>query len=485
MFCRKREGGGYENTITSATYKVISIKYQDQESVKVGDELDISKIKITLKTDSKSEQNNSNQKTFSPQETYDYLKSKSKPFSLTIKVGNEKIISFGENDEQFPEYNPFTFMNAGVIEISISGTIGENEVNESSSLDVKGQETTLPSVNVDGIAYTGGVEADDTLDLSNVKITLKVKHFDEEGTLQESTDEYSPSDAYEYLKKQGVSFSLSITVGDKKIISFSDSDECFPEYNQFTFKNAGAIEISISGSINENEASTSYSLNVETKKRPDNHKELLKMILGESKYNEIKAKLESASPDFTLSAEIIKAVGDRYDNILTTDEYDDEVKKSAVAFVAQAEGLVNITKKENKIPDMLFGDEMESVEGWREYAERKSNNTVYEIDEYKVPIKFINEFDLKEFQFPKNNGKGDFDDATLIYTEPITIDSNLLCVAFEKLQDARIGFFPTIRIKRNYLTALQGTSGSTAIFYLYKTYGEQDKLDKIIIIQEE
>lgn len=353
----KVRGGGYEDNVTSSTYDVIGIEYQ--ESAKVGDALDISKIQITLKTDSKNEQSNSNQQTFSPKETYDYLKSKSEPFSLTIKAVGEKIISFGESNEHFPQCNPFTFKDAGSVEISISGAIGKNEV------------------------------------------------------------------------------------------------------------------------------SASCSLNVEAKKRPDNHKDLLKMILGESEYNEIKAKLESASPDFTLTAEIIRAVGDRYGDILTTAEYDKEVKENAAAFVAQAEGLVNITKKENKIPDMFFGDEMESVEGWREYAESQSNNTVYEIDEYKVPIKFINEFDLKEFQFPKNNGKGDLDDATLIYTEPITIDSNLLCVAFEKLQDARIDFFPTIRIKRNYLTVQGSTSGMIAIFNLYKIYGEQDKLDKIKIIQEE
>lgn len=444
---RRKYGGGYDGSVNSASYSVSDISYTGD--AKAGDRLELSKIQITLIcVDS---DNSSQIYSCTPQEAYDHLKQKNASFSLAITANGEKIISFGSGDKNFPETdNPFTF-DAGTVEISISGAIGGNEVNSSSWIFV-GEGTKLYCQGISDIAYAGGAKVDDALDLSNVEIALKVYFWDEQGECQEVTRTYNPQETYAFLKSQGISFSLAIAAGGEKLVSFLDADGQFPAPSPYTFKEAGAVEISISGKIDMYEASKSFFIKVEAKSRAENYEALLKIILGETEYNEIKASLESnlggngLSRHLALTADLIKEVGGKWDAIMTSDEYDETVREYAAGFVAQCLGIITVTK---------IIDDPWSPEKFHykiTFGEKTSLKVGAEI------------FDLGEIEI-MNNGKIDFNDATFI-------GSN---VTIQDINNARKSSLPTL----SNITVKDENTTAKDIYDLYKGYTTKEDLGKV------
>ena len=394
--------------------------------------------------------NSSQTYSYTPQEAYDHLKQKNASFSLSIWANGEQVISFGSGDEDFPETdNPFTF-DAGTVEISISGAIGGNEVNSSSWIFV-GEGTKLYCQGISDIAYAGGAKVDDALDLSNVEIALEMYFWDEQGECQETTKKCSPSEAHAFLKSQGISFSLAIAAGGDEVVSFGDADGKFPAHSPYTFKEAGAVEISIRGKIDMYEVSKSFSIQVEAKSRAENYEALLKTILGEDKYNEIKASLESnlggngLSRHLALTADLIKEVGGKWDAIMTSDEYDETVREYAAGFVAQCLGIITVTK--------IIDDP------WWHPDEFRCKITFGEKTSLKVGAEI---FDLGEIEIA-NNGKIDFNDATFI-------GSN---VTIQDINAARNSSLPTLS---NITVKDENTTGKD-IYNLYNDY--TNNLDKV------
>ncbi len=397
---------------------------------------------------------NSNQTYYcNPKEAYDHLKQKNVSFSLTITADGEKVISFGDGDENFPEtHNPFTF-DAGATAISISGEIGGNEVNLSSWIFV-GEKTEFHCQNVSGIAYRGGAKVGDGLDLSNVEIAIGVYFWDEQGEYQEATHTYNPQKTYAFLKSQGIDFSLSIKADDEQIISFGSADGQFPAHSPYAFKEAGEIEISISGTIDwYYKVSKSFSLKVEAKNRAESYEALLKMILGEEKYNEIKASLESSlggddlSRHLVLTADFIKAVGGKWDAIMTSDEHDETVRDNAALFVAQYLGIITVTK--------IIDDPVWNPKEFHykiEFGEKTSLKVGAET------------FDLGEIEIV-NNGKIDFTDATF--------GSN---VTIQDINTARGSSLPTL----SNITVTKANTTAKDVYNLYKDYTtKKEDLEKV------
>lgn len=445
---RRRYGGGYNESVNSASYSVNDISYTGD--AKAGDSLALSKIKITLTCVDAS--NSSQTYSYTPQEAYDHLKQKNASFSLSIWANGEQVISFGSGDEDFPETdNPFTF-DAGTVEISISGAIGGNEVNSSSWIFV-GEGTKLYCQGISDIAYAGGAKVDDALDLSNVEIALEMYFWDEQGECQETTKKCSPSEAHAFLKSQGISFSLAIAAGGDEVVSFGDADGKFPAHSPYTFKEAGAVEISIRGKIDMYEVSKSFSIQVEAKSRAENYEALLKTILGEDKYNEIKASLESnlggngLSRHLALTADLIKEVGGKWDAIMTSDEYDETVREYAAGFVAQCLGIITVTK--------IIDDP-----GWHP-DEFRCKITFGEKTSLKVGAEI---FDLGEIEIA-NNGKIDFNDATFI-------GSN---VTIQDINAARNSSLPTL----SNITVKDENTTAKDIYDLYKGYTTKEDLGKV------
>lgn len=441
-------GGGYDGSVNSASYSVSDISYTGD--AKAGDRLELSKIKITLTCVDAS--NSSQTYSYTPQEAYDHLKQKNASFSLSIWANGEQVISFGSGDEDFPETdNPFTF-DAGTVEISISGAIGGNEVNSSSWIFV-GEGTKLYCQGISDIAYAGGAKVDDALDLSNVEIALEMYFWDEQGEYQEATRTYNPQETYAFLKSQGISFSLAIAAGGDEVVSFGDADGKFPAHSPYTFKEAGEVEISIRGKIDMYEVSKSFSIQVEAKSRAENYEALLKTILGEDKYNEIKASLESnlggngLSRHLALTADLIKEVGGKWDAIMTSDEYDETVREYAAGFVAQCLGIITVTK---------IIDDPWSPEKFHykiTFGEKTSLKVGAEI------------FDLGEIEIA-NNGKIDFNDATFI-------GSN---VTIQDINAARKSSLPTLS---NITVSKNGTTAKD-VYDLYKGYAtKKEDLGKV------
>lgn len=440
---RRKYGGGYDESVNSASYSVSDISYTGD--AKASDRLELSKVQITLTCVDAS--NSSQTYYYNPKEAYDHLKQKGASFSLSIWANGEQVISFGDGDKNFPETdNPFTF-DAGTVEISIAGAIGGNEVN-SYSLVFVGEKTEFHCQNISDISYKGGAKVGDELDLSNVKIALELYFRDEQGEYKGATKKCSPSEAHAFLKSQGISFSLSIWAGGEEVVSFGDANGQFPALSPYTFQKAGVVEISIRGKIDMYEVSKSFSLNVEAKSRAENYEALLKMILGETEYNEIKASLEDdLSRHLALTADLIKEVGGKWDAIMTSDEYDETVREYAAGFVAQYLGIITVTK--------IIDD------------------PVCHPDEFRCKITFGKEtslkvgaetFDLGEIEI-MNNGKIDFNDATFI-------GSN---VTIQDINAARKSSLPTL----SNITVKDENTTAKDIYDLYKGYTTKEDLGKV------
>lgn len=202
---------------------------------------------------------------------------------------------------------------------------------------------------------------------------------------------------------------------------------------------------------------------------------LLKEIIGEAEYEAISAKV--ATGNLTLTAETIKALGDIFPALEKDAESGKEAKdlenaaailQNKEAFVAQAQGEIEVVFK-TIFPDLYLEYPWSFSEAEINAFEKKYVVT------YKANVIFKDTFNLSEISLPKNNGKGDFSQATLT--------NNGESIVLDKINDIRGNTKPTLSFEKNddnvrYYTPEYNVSEGS-VYDLYKTYS--DNLGKLKI----
>ncbi|MDE5580455.1 MAG: hypothetical protein K2I95_03440 [Treponemataceae bacterium] len=199
------------------------------------------------------------------------------------------------------------------------------------------------------------------------------------------------------------------------------------------------------GGENENESGG----NDEQTEKIANVSDVLKLVMGESEYNKIYNESGKFAPtEITLTAQTIKDVGNSFSGLSTYIGQDKEkdtissdhqqfIKNNKKIVVAQAKGLINITKSGNKY--------------------------TFNYGSSELSVKFTGEFNLSNYSLPDNNGKGDFDNATLT--------NNGESISINVLNNIRGSYSPKL-IFTNIQKVL-GIEGSKAVYELYKDYSEK------------